>query len=225
VRLPRIVVNAKAYGEVTGAGSALRLARACQRVAKAKDAPIALAPPLAELAPLARKRLGLPLLAQHVDPHAAGAATGWVTVEAIAAAGAVGSIVNHAEHKVPHDVVKATLERLDALGLVSLVCADSIAEATALAAFRPKMLAIEPPELIGGDVSVTTADPTIVSDAVKAVRGISSQTKVLCGAGVKTRADVAMARKLGAFGVLLASGVVKAKDPAAALRDLALGLG
>lgn len=42
----------------------------------------------------------------------------------------------------------------------------------------------------------------------------------MCGAGVKTGEDVRAAMDLGADGVLLASGVVKAKDPEAALRDL-----
>lgn len=222
--LPRIVVNAKVYDEVTGAARVLRLARACRAVARASGAVIALAPPQVELSNLARSKPGIVLYAQHVDAVPPGVGTGWVTVQAAAAAGAVGSILNHAEHKLDHDVVGATVRRLHAAGLASLVCADSLDEACRLAAFRPRMIAIEPPELIGGDVSVTTADPGIVSHAVQAVRDISPRTKVLCGAGVKSGADVAAARKLGAFGVLLASGVVKAKDPAIALRYLADGL-
>lgn len=221
VRAPRIVVNAKAYPEVTGMAGGLRLARACARVADATGVGIALAPPLAELAGLARRRgFALPLFGQHCDPREPGAATGWVTAEALAAAGAMGSIVNHAEHKLPHADVARVIARLRAAGLASLACADSLAEARALAAFQPTMLAVEPPELIGGDVSVTSADPAIVSDAVKAVRKVAPQTLVLCGAGVKTGADVAAALRLGAHGVLLASGVVKAKDPLAALKDL-----
>ena len=47
--LPRIVVNAKAYAQVTGGPGALALAKACAKVA-AGGASIALAPPLAELA-------------------------------------------------------------------------------------------------------------------------------------------------------------------------------
>jgi triosephosphate isomerase len=218
--LPRIVVNAKAYPEATGAAAALRLARACARLPG-----VALAPPPLELAALGRRRgLAVPLLAQHCDPHEPGAATGWVTAEAVAAAGARGAIVNHAEHKRPHAEVKATVARLRAAGLWSLLCADSLAEARSLAALRPTMIAVEPPELIGGDVSVTAADPAVVSGAVKAVRKVAPRTAVLCGAGVKTGADVAAARRLGAHGVLLASGVVKAKDPGAALRGLAAGL-
>jgi triosephosphate isomerase len=223
--LPRIVVNAKAYAEATGAAASLRLARACARVADATGQGIALAPPQMELAALGRRSaLRVPLLAQHCDPNPPGAATGWVTAEAVAAAGARGSLVNHAEHKRPHAEVAATVGRLHAAGLWSLLCADSLAEARALAALQPTMLAVEPPELIGGDVSVTTADPSIVSDAAKAVRKVAPRTMVLCGAGVKTGEDVAAALRLGAHGVLLASGVVKAKDPAAALRDLASGL-
>ena len=222
--VPRIVVNAKAYPETTGAAAALALAKACARL-HANGASIALAPPLAELAALARRRgQTLPLYAQHCDPHAPGAATGWVTAEALAGAGATGSLVNHAEHKVPHPQVQATVQRLHASGLTSLLCADSIAEARALAAFKPHAIAIEPPELIGGGVSVTSADPAIVRDAVLAVRKVAPKVKVLCGAGVKTGDDVARALELGAHGVLLASGVVKSKDPLAALKGLAAGL-
>ena len=220
--LPQIVVNAKAYAEATGAANSLALAKACAKLAA--DVPLALAPPLAELAALARGKAKVPLYGQHCDPHQPGAATGWVTAEALAAAGALGSLVNHAEHKVPHPQVEATVARLHATDLVSLLCADSLGEARLLAAFKPTMVAIEPPQLIGGDISVTTADPGIIRDAVKAVKAVSPRTKVLCGAGVKTGDDVAMALRLGAHGVLLASGVVKAKDPLAALKGLADGL-
>ena len=80
--------------------------------------------------------------------------------------------------------------------------------------------AVEPPELIGGDISVTTADPGIVSGTAAAVKAANPNVRVLCGAGVKNGADVAMAIELGTEGVLLASGVTKANDPAAVLRDL-----
>lgn len=86
------------------------------------------------------------------------------------------------------------------------------------------MIAVEPPELIGGDISVTTADPAVVSDTVDAVHSVDAGISVLCGAGVKNGRDVAAAIRLGADGVLLASGVVKAGDPAQVLRDLASGL-
>ena len=222
---PRIVVNAKVYLEATGGLPALSLARACQAEARHIGESIAFAPPLTELGALGRANVAPALLfAQHVDGLSPGVGTGFVTAAMVAEAGAVGSILNHAEHKISAEALASGIARLHEIGLHSLVCADSIAEARTIAKLHPTAIAIEPPELIGGDVSVTNADPSIVRDAVKAVRKVAPATLVLCGAGVKSGADVKAARKLGAHGVLLASGVVKAKDPAAALRDLASGL-
>ena len=93
-------------------------------------------------------------------------------------------------------------------------------EAKALAALGPTMIAVEPPELIGGDISVTTADPEIVSGTANLVKSVNPDVRVLCGAGVKNGDDVAMAIQLGTEGVLLASGVTKANDPQGILADL-----
>ena len=222
---PRIVVNAKTYPQATGHAAVTALAKACQDVGARIGEPIGLAPPMVELATVGR--LALPdvvVLAQHVDALQPGAGTGWVTVEGIAGAGAAGSLLNHAEHKLPHDQLAAIQQRLRGAGLLSLVCADSMAEVRKLAPLGPTALAIEPPELIGGNVSVTSADPAIVREAAAATRKAAPATLPLCGAGVKGAGDVAAALRLGAHGVLLASGVAAAKDPAKALADLAVGL-
>ena len=99
-------------------------------------------------------------------------------------------------------------------------CAADTEEARALAALVPTYVAVEPPELIGGDVSVTSADPGIVSRTADAVRETDERVGVLCGAGVKTGEDVEMAVELGTSGVLLASGVTKAANQESSLRDL-----
>lgn len=219
---PLVVVNYKAYPQVTGP-AAVELTRALARTAERVAGHLAVAPGLVELAAVA-KATGLPVLAQHVDALPPGAGTGHVTVEAIAAAGAKGSLVNHAERKVGLEVLQATVARLRAAGLVSLVCAGTVEASRAAAAMRPDLVAVEPPELIGGSVSVTTADPGIVSGAVRAVKDVSPGTRVLCGAGVKTGKDVRRALELGADGVLLASGVAAVKEPEKALADLLEGL-
>ena len=95
----------------------------------------------------------------------------------------------------------------------------------AAAQLVPDFVAVEPPELIGGDISVSKAQPELVKDSVEAVKAVSPDVKVLCGAGVKNGEDVKSALELGAKGVLLASGVVKAKDAEAVMRDLIKGLG
>ena len=99
-------------------------------------------------------------------------------------------------------------------------CAADIEEAKALATLSPTFIAVEPPELIGGDISVTTADPEIVSGTPQVVKQANANVRVLCGAGVKNGEDVAKAIELGTEGVLLASGVTKAEDPKSVLIDL-----
>lgn len=162
---------------------------------------------------------GLEVWSQHLDPVGQGSHTGWLEPETAIARGATGTIINHAEHKVSLEHVEKLMAMLPE-GFPVCACAADVTEARALAKLGPTFIAVEPPELIGGDISVTTADPTIVSDTVAAVKEVNPNVRVLCGAGVKNGQDVATAIALGAEGVLLASGVTKANDPQAVLEDL-----
>ncbi|MDD1769801.1 MAG: triose-phosphate isomerase [Methanomassiliicoccales archaeon] len=222
LRLPAIIVNFKTYREVEGEG-ALVLARTCADVARETGASIVVCPPTVELAEVARQ-VDVPVMAQHLDDRSLGSSTGWITAETVKAAGAVGSLVNHSEHPLPRAIVARVVENCRRNGLVCCICADSARTAVQLAKNNPDMLAVEPPELIGGDISVTSARPEVVSDTVDGVHKIAPHLPVLCGAGVKNGADVKKAIELGAAGVLLASGIVKSKDPRAALLDLVKGL-
>ncbi len=162
---------------------------------------------------------GLEVWSQHLDPVGQGSYTGWLEPQTAIARGASGTIINHAEHKVSIEHVRDLMAMLPE-GFPICACAADVAEARALAKLNPTFIAVEPPELIGGDISVTTADPAIVSDTVAAVKEVNPNVRVLCGAGVKNGKDVATAISLGAEGVLLASGVTKANDIPAVLRDL-----
>ena len=201
---------------------ALRVAKMLGRLAREAGVAAAIAPPMPDLAHVAASG-ALPVLAQHADPGDAGARTGFSPVESIAAAGARGSLLNHSEHPIPDAEVAETVTRLTARGLVAVVCAADVATARRLAATRPPYLAVEPPELIGGDRAVSTARPEVVSGTVAAVRDVSPETWVLCGAGVHDRRDVARALELGAEGVLVASAVTRAPDTEAAIRELLAG--
>ena len=103
--------------------------------------------------------------------------------------------------------------------LISVVCAESIEKVQEVAAFKPDYIAIQLPELIGSGIPVSKADPD-GPNPVKAVQAIDPSIIVLCGAGISKGEDVKAALELGTSGVLLASGVVKAKDPKKALLDL-----
>jgi len=222
VRTPFILVNFKAYPEALGP-KAIEIARSCAKVGEEAGRSLAVAPSALDLA-LVAKSVRIPVFAQHLDPQETGKATGWVPPEAALAAGAVGTIVNHSERKVAWEEMRDLIGKCRELGLEVVACADDVAEAETAARLGPDFIAIEPPELIGGEVSVTTAKPGIITKAVERIRAANPKVQVLCGAGVKTGRDVAKALELGTVGVLLASGVVKARNPEKALRDLAKGL-
>jgi len=215
---PVIIVNFKAYCEVEKDG-AIALAKICESVSEETGVTVSICPPTVDLSYVSRN-VSIPVLSQNVDPHAAGSATGWVTPSMVRGCGAVGTLINHSEHKVSKKQIEECVELSKGIDLTTVVCADNVQVAAQVAQFRPDFVAVEPPELIGGNVSVTTANPLIIEETVEAVRAVNGSISVLCGAGVKTGTDVKKAIELGTSGVLLASGVVKAKDPRAALLDL-----
>jgi len=105
--------------------------------------------------------------------------------------------------------------------LFSVVCANNAAVSAAAAALKPNMIAVEPPELIGTGIPVSKAKPEVVSGTVDLVKRINPDVVILCGAGITRGEDVAAALRLGTEGVLVASGVVKAKDPYKVLLEFA----
>ena len=167
--------------------------------------------------------VAIPVVAQHVDPVSPGAFTGFVPPEAVHASGGWGSLVNHSEHPVPLRRVEESVARLAALGLSAIVCARDVRAAARLARTRPTYLAVEPPELIGGDRAVSSTRPEVVSGSVEAVHRVSPGTRVLCGAGVHDRHDVRRALELGSVGVLVASAVTRAPDLRVAIEELLAG--
>jgi triosephosphate isomerase len=219
LRLPILIINFKTYPEVSGL-KAVKLARYAESVAKEMSVSIAVSPPTPNLASVAAE-VNLPVLAQHVDPVKPGGTTGYAPVELIKDAGAVGSLINHSEHRIPRKLVAATVEKLNELGMTSVVCAGTLREVVPLAKLKPTFLAVEPPELIGSGIAVSRARPELISDSVKAVSKAAPSVEVICGAGVVDGNDVASALKLGARGVLVASGIVKADDVPAKIREMA----
>lgn len=218
MKAPVVIVNFKVYAEAEGRRS-LSLARACQNVSRETGVPMAVCPPMLWAAPIAQVA-EIPVYSQNVDPRPPGAGTGYVTPSMIHSTEMRGTLVNHSEHRIPRDDIAKAVSMCRELKLSTCVCSKDEAESEDLASLHPDMIAVEPPGLIGGDVSVTSADPGVVSRTVDLVHGVDRDIRVYCGAGVKTGEDVRAALDLGAYGVLLASGVVKAKDPEAVLRDL-----
>tara|TARA_B100000003_G_scaffold172319_1_gene160109 strand:- start:138 stop:848 length:711 start_codon:yes stop_codon:yes gene_type:complete len=218
---PLIVVNFKTYATAMGQ-KAVQLAQAMERASREHVRMVAVVSAF-DLHAVKQAAPSLEVWSQHLDPVGQGSFTGWLQPDNAIERGAQGTIINHAEHKVEIDHVQNLMQQLPD-NFPICACAADVNEAHHLAELGPTFIAVEPPELIGGDISVTTADPAIVSDTVNAVRNINPDVRVLCGAGVKDGQDVKTAVELGAHGVLLASGVTKAADVDAVLADLVAGL-
>lgn len=221
IKTPVIVLNVKSYKESMGE-KGLELAVACQEVTEETGVATVICPQQVDLAWIARK-VKIPCFAQHSDP-VEGSRTGWVALESVKAAGARGTLLNHSEHPMKIIDIAAAVEKAEKLGLATIVCTNNTTVSTAVAEFTPTSIAVEPPALIGSGIPVSKADPNIVSSSVEAVKKVSKKIAVLCGAGISTGEDVKAAVELGAEGVLLASGVVKAKNPKSVLLDLASGV-
>lgn len=219
IKYPLILINFKTYEESQGK-RALSLAKVVEKLSKEYRVCMAVAPQYIDI-PLIANNTSVPVFAQHVDPEMPGSYTGYVTPESIKEAGACGSIINHSEHRLRADVIEDTINRCRSIGLLTCVCANTSAVGKALAALNPEIIAVEPPELIGGNISVSKARPEVIIDSVRMIKAVSPKVHSLCGAGVKTGEDVAMALKLGSEGILVASGVVKAKNPELVLREFA----
>lgn len=214
-----LIINFKNYEEASAA-SAVRLAKAAQKVAGKTRAEIILAPPQPSLA-LVAKSVRIPVFSQHVDSEREGATTGYFVPEIAKSFGAVGSIINHSEHRIELKSIAIIVERMRKLGMTSVVCARTPHEVMEMSVFEPDFVAIEPPELIGSGKAVSKENPAIISKSVEAA---GSRTKVICGAGIMDKGDVKAAIKLGSKGILVASGVVKAESWPDKIAELASGL-
>jgi len=222
LKVPTIVLNVKTYAEATGV-KALEIAQLMDKISQETGASMAIAVQATDISKCVRE-VNIPVFAEHIDPIKPGSHTGWTLPEAVKEAGAVGTLINHSEHRLKLADIDVCITRAKTLDLDHIVCTNNVSTSKAAAVFAPNFIAVEPPELIGGDISVTAADPDIVSGSVEAVKNIDKNVKILCGAGVKNGKDVAKSIELGADGVLLASGIVKATDKESVIRDLASGL-
>ena len=214
------IINFKAYKESTGT-KGVELALLCEKVAKETGKEIWIAVHSTDIRNIVEK-VDIPVLCQHADPVPYGAYTGWLPPAMLKEMGAKGTLLNHSEHQLPMAVLDTSVALCKKAGLTVVVCADTPSKAEEVARFKPDFIAIEPPELIGGDISVSTAQPEVITDSVNRVRK-EATIPVLCGAGIKKTEDVKKAIELGARGILVASGVTKADNPEKALRELVAG--
>ncbi|MCL5788293.1 MAG: triose-phosphate isomerase [Candidatus Marsarchaeota archaeon] len=216
-----VIINYKTYPSVAGK-EGLRLAIEATSVSREFGIELVVAPNLVDTS-LFCQAGGLTVFAQHCDLGNRGNMTGRVTLDSLRTVGAEGLLVNHSEYPQTDSEIEELVMQARQMGLKTCVCVPDSSKLEAYARLCPDYLAVEPPELIGGDVSVSKARPGLLKEAFKAIRSSSKTTAPLCGAGIKTAEDVSVAKKLGGSGVLIASGFVLSDDPISQLANLISG--
>jgi triosephosphate isomerase len=217
-----LVINLKSYIETIGKRG-LELLEAAEKVSEEYNIDIGIAPQFTDIYLLSKNAKKVKIFAQHIDPIEPGAYTGHILPEAIKEAGAVGTLINHSEKPMKIIDIEKAINIAKRLGLITIVCANDNIVGAAVAKFNPDYVAVEPPELIGTGISVSTARPEIVINSVKMIKEINPNIKVLVGAGISNREDVRKALEFGAEGVLLSSAVTKASNFYEKIKELAEG--
>ena len=215
------IINCKNYEEIAGE-KIIKLAKIAEKISKKYKIKIAIAPPH-HLIPLITK-FGIIVLAQHLDDKKIGSTTGFMIPEIIKKSKINGSIINHSEHRITESEIKNLVKRLKKLKLKTIVCVKNVSEAKKYAKINPTFIAIEPPELIGTGRAISTEKPQLITNSINAVQSAKNSTKLLCGAGIVSAEDVSRAVELGSKGILVASGVIKAKNWESILSDFSRGL-
>jgi triosephosphate isomerase len=204
---PIIIINFKTYKQ---GKAAIKLAKAIEKINKK----IIIGVQASDIYEIT-KATKLRVYAQHIDYQKKGRATGFILPEAVKKDKAVGSFLNHSEHKLKFDVLKKTIKRCKENKLKTIIFASSLKQAIKIKRLKPDYLIYEPPELVGGKVSVSKAKPELIKEIAKKLK-----MKFLVGAGIHNKEDVKIAMKSGASGFAVSSAICRAKNPKKKLKEL-----
>ena len=195
----------------------VELAKVMDKAARKYDVRIILTPQYCDISRVAQATENVLVFAQHMDSLPIGRGLGSVLPESVKAAGAVGVMLNHAEKPVSIAELRASIKRAEELGLYTIVCADSIAEAAAIAHFSPDIIVCEPSELIG---TGKTSDEEYVTASISAVKSVNPEIAVLQSAGISSGDDVYRVIRAGAEATGTTSGIMKAADKPAMVEEM-----
>lgn len=201
------VINCKNYEEISG-DKIIKFIKIAEKVSKKYKVKIAISPPQHLIGLVANS--SIQILAQHIDDSKIGSTTGFVIPELLKKSKVKGSLINHSEHRISSKEIQKLVLKLRELKMTSIVCVKNIAEVKKYVKLNPDYIAIEPPELIGSGKAISKEKPELIAKAAKAVK--NTNTKLLCGAGIVSGEDVVKALELGSKGILVASGIIKAKN-------------
>lgn len=193
------------------------LAIAADKASEKYGVDIIFTTPIVEIARVKAATKHIHVFAPHMDPIVPGRGLADILPESLVAAGAEGVMLNHVEKPVTFEVLAQTIARAEEVGLTTIVCADSMADASKIASLHPDIIVAEPSELIGTGVSV---GPEYVEAATKCVKDVDPAILVLTAAGIANGQDVYNTIIAGADATGSSSGIAKAADRAAMVDEM-----
>ena len=195
----------------------LELAKAADAASEKYDVDVIFTCPVVDIRRVAEATKRLHVFAPHMDPIYPGRGLADTLPESLVAAGAEGVMLNHVEKPLSFEVLAETIKRADEVGLTTIVCADSMADASKIATLHPDIIVAEPSELIGTGVSV---GPEYVAAATASVKNVDANILVLTAAGIAGGQDVYNTILAGADATGSSSGVAKAADRPAMVDEM-----
>lgn len=214
VKLPFFEIGPKSY---LYGDDILELAKAADAASEKYGVDIIFTTPIVDIRRVREATKNIHVFAPHMDAIVPGRGLADVLPESLVAAGADGVMLNHCEKPLTFDVLEKTIARANEVGLTTIVCADSLAEASKIATLSPDIIVAEPSELIGTGVSV---GKEYVEAATKSVKDVNPDILVLTAAGIAGGEDVYNTIIAGADATGSSSGVAKAKDRAAMVDEM-----
>ena len=193
------------------------LAIAADKASEKYGVDIIFTTPIVEIARVKAATKHIHVFAPHMDPIVPGRGLADILPESLVAAGAEGVMLNHVEKPLDFETLAKTITRAEEVGLTTIVCADSMADASKIATLNPDIIVAEPSELIGTGVSV---GPEYVEAATKCVKDVNADILVLTAAGIANGQDVYNTIIAGADATGSSSGIAKAPDRAAMVDEM-----
>lgn len=214
VKLPFFEIGPKSY---LYGDDILDLAKAADAASEKYGVDIIFTTPIVDIRRVREATKNIHVFAPHMDPIVPGRGLADVLPESLVAAGADGVMLNHCEKPISFETLEKTIERANEVGLTTIVCADSLADASKIATLAPDIIVAEPSELIGTGVSV---GKEYVEAATRSVKDVNPDVLVLTAAGIANGEDVYNTIVAGADATGSSSGVAKAKDRAAMVDEM-----
>lgn len=204
IRKPFFIVNPKSY---LYGDDAMKLAKISDKLAEKYDIDCIFTGQLVDLPEIAKETNHLIITAQHMDSLHPGRGMGHVLPEALVHQGIKAVVLNHAEKPLTIAELDATIKRAKEVGLLTIVCSDTVEQCKAIAELDPDVMICEPDSLIG---TGNSSNEDYIKSTTEAVRSVNPDILIMQAAGVSTGDDVEKIMKLGADGTGGTSGIIKA---------------